>query len=350
MPRVIWKGAVSFGLVHIPVALYPATRSDDLDFDWLDRRTMDRVGYKRINKTTGKEVPREQIVRGYAYEKDRYVVLTDEDIRAANPVSTQTVDLLTFVDAAQIPFLYLDTPYFLAPDRRGEKVYALLREALVRSQKIGVANVVLHTKQHLAALIPLGPVLVLHTLRWSNEVRDWSELDVPAEGAKAAKLTAKEIDMAEKLIDDMSGTWDPAEYHDTFRDDILALVDRKVREGRTESVEPMDAERAAPRADNVIDLTDLLRQSLARRGRARARRTTQWKPPPPLASAHHGSQPPPNPRARRPRANGPSATEPTPCHAISPTTAASAISHRRRNPPARATKPTSAAPTAPCTS
>lgn len=269
MPRVIWKGAVSFGLVHIPVALYPATRSDDLDFDWLDRRTMDRVGYKRINKTTGKEVPREQIVRGYAYEKDRYVILTDEDIRAANPVSTQTVDLLTFVDAAEIPFLYLDTPYFLAPDRRGEKVYALLREALTRSQKIGVANVVLHTKQHLAALIPMGPVLVLHTLRWSNEVRDWSELDVPEEGAKAAKLTAKEIDMAEKLIDDMSGTWDPAEYHDTFRDDILALVDRKVREGRTESVEPMEAEHAAPRTGNVIDLTDLLRQSLAKRGKGK---------------------------------------------------------------------------------
>jgi len=269
MPRVIWKGAVSFGLVHIPVALYPATRSDDLDFDWLDRRTMDRVGYKRVNKATGKEVPREQIVRGYAYEKDRYVILTDDDIRAANPVSTQTVDLLAFVNAAEIPFLYLDTPYFLAPDRRGEKVYALLREALVRTQKIGVANVVLHTKQHLAALIPMGPVLVLHTLRWSNEVRDWSELDIPAEGAKAAKLTAKEIDMAEKLIDDMADTWDPTAYHDTFRDDILALVDRKVREGRTESVEPVEGERAAPRADNVIDLTDLLRQSLARRGKSK---------------------------------------------------------------------------------
>ena len=269
MPRVIWKGAVSFGLVHIPVALYPATRSDDLDFDWLDRRTMDRVGYKRVNKATGKEVPREQIVRGYAYEKDRYVILTDDDIRAANPVSTQTVDLLAFVNAAEIPFLYLDTPYFLAPDRRGEKVYALLREALVRTQKIGVANVVLHTKQHLAALIPMGPVLVLHTLRWSNEVRDWSELDIPAEGAKAAKLTAKEIDMAEKLIDDMADTWAPTAYHDTFRDDILALVDRKVREGRTESVEPVEGERAAPRADNVIDLTDLLRQSLARRGKSK---------------------------------------------------------------------------------
>ena len=269
MPRVIWKGAVSFGLVHIPVALYPATRSDDLDFDWLDRRTMDRVGYKRVNKATGKEVPREQIVRGYAYEKDRYVILTDDDIRAANPVSTQTVDLLAFVNAAEIPFLYLDTPYFLAPDRRGEKVYALLREALVRTQKIGVANVVLHTKQHLAALIPMGPVLVLHTLRWSNEVRDWSEFDIPAEGAKAAKLTAKEIDMAEKLIDDMADTWDPTAYHDTFRDDILALVDRKVREGRTESVEPVEGERAAPRADNVIDLTDLLRQSLARRGKSK---------------------------------------------------------------------------------
>ncbi|TXD54943.1 Ku protein [Ralstonia sp. TCR112] len=289
MPRVIWKGAVSFGLVHIPVALYPATRSDDLDFDWLDRRTMDRVGYKRINKTTGKEVPREQIVRGYAYEKDRYVILTDEDIRAANPVSTQTVDLLTFVDAAEIPFLYLDTPYFLAPDRRGEKVYALLREALTRSQKIGVANVVLHTKQHLAALIPMGPVLVLHTLRWSNEVRDWSELDLPEEGTKAAKLTAKEIDMAEKLIDDMSGTWDPAEYHDTFRDDILTLVDRKVREGRTESVEPMEAENAAPRTGNVIDLTDLLRQSLAKRGKGKG------------ASNDDDAEDEPAPRKRAPR-------------------------------------------------
>jgi DNA end-binding protein Ku len=289
MPRVIWKGAVSFGLVHIPVALYPATRSDDLDFDWLDRRTMDRVGYKRINKTTGKEVPREQIVRGYAYEKDRYVILTDEDIRAANPVSTQTVDLLTFVDAAEIPFLYLDTPYFLAPDRRGEKVYALLREALTRSQKIGVANVVLHTKQHLAALIPMGPVLVLHTLRWANEVRDWSELDLPEEGAKAAKLTAKEIDMAEKLIDDMSGTWDPAEYHDTFRDDILTLVDRKVREGRTESVEPMEAENAAPRTGNVIDLTDLLRQSLAKRGKGKG------------ASNDDDAEDEPAPRKRAPR-------------------------------------------------
>ena len=289
MPRVIWKGAVSFGLVHIPVALYPATRSDDLDFDWLDRRTMDRVGYKRINKTTGKEVPREQIVRGYAYEKDRYVILTDEDIRAANPVSTQTVDLLTFVDAAEIPFLYLDTPYFLAPDRRGEKVYALLREALTRSQKIGVANVVLHTKQHLAALIPMGPVLVLHTLRGANEVRDWSELDLPEEGAKAAKLTAKEIDMAEKLIDDMSGTWDPAEYHDTFRDDILTLVDRKVREGRTESVEPMEAENAAPRTGNVIDLTDLLRQSLAKRGKGKG------------ASNDDDAEDEPAPRKRAPR-------------------------------------------------
>ena len=298
MPRVIWKGAVSFGLVHIPVALYPATRSDDLDFDWLDRRTMDRVGYKRVNKATGKEVPREQIVRGYAYEKDRYVILTDDDIRAANPVSTQTVDLIAFVNAAEIPFLYLDTPYFLAPDRRGEKVYALLREALVRTQKIGVANVVLHTKQHLAALIPMGPVLVLHTLRWSNEVRDWSELDIPAEGAKAAKLTAKEIDMAEKLIEDMADTWDPTAYHDTFRDDILALVDRKVREGRTESVEPVEGERAAPRADNVIDLTDLLRQSLARRDKGKG-------------ASNDEAQEDPAPRKRTPRKAATKATRKT---------------------------------------
>src|ERR1700735_5624439 len=156
MSHMIWKGAISFGLVHVPVQLYPATQSEKVGFNLLDQRTIDPIGYKQINKRTGKEVTRENIVRGFEYEKDKYVVLSDEEIRAANPESTQTVDILAFVEAPEISFLYLDTPYFLAPDRKGEKVYALLREALKETGKIGIANVVLHNKTNLVGFIRVG--------------------------------------------------------------------------------------------------------------------------------------------------------------------------------------------------
>jgi DNA end-binding protein Ku len=261
---MIWKGAISFGLVHVPVQLYPATQSEKVGFNLLDKRTIDPIGYKQINKRTGKDVTRENIVRGFEYEKDRYVVLSDDEIRAANPESTQTVDILAFVDAPDISFLYLDTPYFLTPDRKGEKVYALLREAMKAAGKIGVASVVLHNKQHLAALIPLGPVLALNTLRWANEVRGLDEFKVPPEGMKAAGVSARELDMAKKLIDDMSDTWDPAQYHDTFRDDIMTLVERKVRAGKTEEITEVETPRESRKSADILDLSDLLRRSLGR--------------------------------------------------------------------------------------
>jgi DNA end-binding protein Ku len=264
MAHMIWKGAISFGLVHVPVQLYPATQSEKVGFNLLDKRTIDPIGYKQINKRTGKDVTRENIVRGFEYEKDRYVVLSDEEIRAANPESTQTVDILAFVDAPDISFLYLDTPYFLTPDRKGEKVYALLREAMTASGKIGVASVVLHNKQHLAALIPLGPVLALNTLRWANEVRGLDQFKLPPEGMKAAGVSAKELDMAKKLIDDMSETWDPTQYHDTFRDDIMALVERKIRAGKTEEVTEVETPRESRKSADILDLSDLLRRSLGR--------------------------------------------------------------------------------------
>ncbi|MGF6967481.1 DNA end-binding protein Ku [Paraburkholderia sp. WC7.3g] len=264
MAHMIWKGAISFGLVHVPVQLYPATQSEKVGFNLLDKRTIDPVGYKQINKRTGKDVTRDNIVRGFEYEKDRYVVLSDDEIRSANPESTQTVDILAFVDAPDISFLYLDTPYFLTPDRKGEKVYALLREAMTSSGKVGVASVVLHNKQHLAALIPLGPVLALNTLRWATEVRSLDEFKVPPEGMKAAGVSAKELDMAKKLIDDMSETWDPTQYHDTFRDDIMALVERKVRAGKTEEITEVETPRESRKSADILDLSDLLRRSLGR--------------------------------------------------------------------------------------
>jgi DNA end-binding protein Ku len=262
MPHMIWKGAISFGLVHVPVQLYPATQSEKVGFNLLDKRSMDPIGYKQINKNTGKEVTRDNIVRGFEYEKGKYVVMTDDEIRAANPESTQTVDILAFVDAPEISFLSLDVPYYLAPDRKGEKVYALLRDALKDTGKVGIASVVLHNKQHLAALIPVGPALALNTLRWADEVRDFDQFKFPDEDTKKAGVTPKELEMAKRLIDDMSDSWDPGKYHDTFRDDIMALVDKKVKQGKVAEVMKVEEGGEAKASADILDLSELLKRSL----------------------------------------------------------------------------------------
>ncbi len=261
MPRTIWKGAVSFGLVHIPVALVPATTRQGIDFDWLDKRSMDRVGYKRINKTTGEDIDSENIVKGVEYEKGNYVVISDDEIKAAHPKATQTVDIVAFVDAKDISFLYIDTPYYLTPDRRGEKVYALLRETLIETGKVGIANVVLRNKQHLAVVMPLGKALVMNTLRWADEVRGVEYLEMKDE-ALNADLNPRELDMAKRLVEDMSEEWNPEQYKDTFQDKIMDLVETKAREGKIEAVGGPE-EAADRRSADVIDLTELLKRSLA---------------------------------------------------------------------------------------
>jgi Ku protein, prokaryotic len=261
MPRAIWKGAISFGLVHIPVSLVSATSAQGVDFDWLDKRSMDPVGYKRINKTTGKEVSRENIVKGVAFEKGRYVVLSEDEIRSAHPKSTQTIEIIAFVASDQIPLQNIDTPYFLAPDKRGGKVYALLRETLKKTRKVALANVVLHTKQHLAALMPLESALVLVMLRWPAEVRSLDELELPGEVTKPS-LAKGELDMAKRLVEDMSADWQPENYRDSFQEKIMALVAKKAKAGKIEDVESQEGSDERKSAD-VIDLTELLKRSLA---------------------------------------------------------------------------------------
>ncbi|MBB4813838.1 MULTISPECIES: Ku protein [Pseudomonas] len=261
MPRAIWKGAISFGLVHIPVSLVSATSHQGVDFDWLDKRSMDPVGYKRINKTTGKEVTKENIVKGVAYEKGRYVVLSEDEIRSAHPKSTQTIEIIAFVASEQIPLQNIDTPYFLAPDKRGGKVYALLRETLKKTGKVALANVVLHTKQHLAALMPLESALVLVMLRWPAEVRGLDELELGSEVTKPS-LAKGELDMAKRLVEDMSADWQPEEYRDSFQEKIMALVEKKAKAGKIEDVESQEGADERKSAD-VIDLTELLKRSLA---------------------------------------------------------------------------------------
>ncbi|MFF7709159.1 Ku protein [Pseudomonas sp. NPDC007930] len=259
MPRAIWKGAVSFGLVHIPVALVSATAPHGVDFDWLDKRSLDPVGYKRVNKVTGKEMKKDDIVKGVALQKGQYVVLSEDEIRAAHPLATQTIDITAFIPREEIPLQHIDTPYYLAPDKRGEKVYALLRETLASTNKVALAEVVLHTRQYLCALMPLGEALVLVKLRWPAEVRGLDTLELPA-AARAPELKKTELAMAKKLVQDMSGHWAPDDYVDSFEAKIMALVEQKARQGKLEAVEQPEAE---PRKGaEVIDLTELLKRSL----------------------------------------------------------------------------------------
>ncbi|NML60918.1 Ku protein [Massilia sp. RP-1-19] len=271
MARSLWKGAISFGLVHIPVEMYPAVQNHTLDLTMLDRRDFSPVGFKRYNKNNQKEVSWDDIVKGYEYASGEYVVLSDEDLRRANPEATGTIDILAFVDAGQVPLLFYEQPYYLAPGKGGDKVYALLRETLRKAGKVGIARVVIRVKQHLAALVCVGDTIVLNTLRYADEIREAGELKIPASDAKAAQLSDKELKMAMALVEGMSEEWRPEEYHDTYREDVMALVEKKVAANETKAITMPGKEKAAPSSGNVIDLVALLQQSIGKKpGKAAA--------------------------------------------------------------------------------
>lgn len=260
--RSIWKAAISFGLVHVPVSLHTATDEQEVDFDWLDKRTMDPVGYKRINKRTGKEIGKDNIVKGVKLEGNEYVALSDDEIKNAYPKRTQTIEIETFVKATDISFVYNEKSYYLVPEVKAQRVYALLREALTKAGVIGIARFVLHNKEHLAALIPAGPALMLGTLRWAEEIRSPDALELPKVGASANSLKPAELKMAQHLIEQMTSDWKPEQFKDDFTSAVRALVQRKAKAGEKANVEPFE-EAPAQGESNVIDLTDLLRQSLS---------------------------------------------------------------------------------------
>jgi DNA end-binding protein Ku len=277
MPRPLWNGAISFGLVNVPVSVFSAATHEGVSFDWLDKRDMAPVGYKRVNKKTGKEVPKEQIAKGLEYADGQYVVLSDAEIKAANSKATQTIDIVAFVDAECISPLYFDTPYYLAPGKRGEKVYALLRETLRKEKKVGIAYVVLQTKQHLAALMVLDNHLTMMTLRWASEIRDTKGIDAPPASLKSAGVRDNELKMATQLVKDMSEKWVPGQYHDKFHDDIMALVKKKVAAGKGKVVVEPDA-GVEEKPSNVIDLMALLQESLSKKaGGAKAKPAVKRK-------------------------------------------------------------------------
>jgi len=258
MARGLWKGAISFGLVNVPVELHSAKKkSAELDMTMLDKRDLAPVGYKRVNKATGKEVAWGDVVKGYEYKDDKYVVLSDEDFRRANPEAAKTVDILAFVELSEIQPQYFDTPYYLKPEKRGEKAYALLRDTLDKAGKAGIASVVIRTKQYLAALVAQDELLVLNTLRYADELKDPAELEIPK-----AKVTAKELDMAMRLVEDMADEWHPDKYKDTYKDDLLKRIKEKVKAGETEEITEPEKEPRKEKSADVIDLMSLLRKSV----------------------------------------------------------------------------------------
>jgi DNA end-binding protein Ku len=281
----MWKGAISFGLVHLPVELYPAVSDNSLDLHMLDRRDFAPIGFKRYNKNTGKEVSWDDIIKGYEYATDEYVVLSDEDLRRANPEATQTIDILAFVDAGQVPLIYYEQPYYLAPGKGGDKVYALLRETLREVGKIGIANVVIRVKQHLAALVCVGDTIVLNTLRFPDEIRPTDELKIPDASSKAAQISEKELQMAKALVEGMSEKWKPNQYHDTYREDVMAMVKKKIAANQTKTITMPEPEQDKPAKSNVIDLVSLLQASLGKKpARAAADDDDDDDDPPPRKS------------------------------------------------------------------
>ena len=262
MARAIWKGSISFGLVNIPIALYPATRREELKFRLLRKSDLSPVNYKRVAEKDGREVPWDQIVKGYEYEKGRYVVLKDEDFERVDLEATQTVDIQDFVDQEEIDPMFFYKPYYLEPQKGGDKAYALLRDALKDSNKVGIAKVVIKTRQYLAGVKPEDGALVLELMHFADELADPQKLHVP----KKLEIGKREMTMAKSLIDSMSSKWEPQKYKDDYREALMEVIEEKVEAGGKEIEEKP---KKALKPTKVIDLVSVLQKSLEQTGSAK---------------------------------------------------------------------------------
>lgn len=261
--RAIWKGAISFGLVSVPVGVYSATRSEELKFRLLRAGDLSPINYKRVAEVDGKEVPWEQIVKGYEYEKGRFVVLKDEDFKRVDLEATQTIEIMDFVPLAEINPVHFMRPYYLEPQRGGANAYALLRDVLAETGKAGIAKVVIKTRQHLAAVKANGDALVLELMHFADEVTSYTALNIP----KKAESGRRELEMAKALVDQMTTSWDPARYTDDYRSALMKVIEQKIESGGKELPEPKRAQRPAT---NVVDLLSVLQESLDRAGKGSA--------------------------------------------------------------------------------
>lgn len=264
MPRAIWKGSISFGLVTIPVGLHTATRREELKFRMLRKSDLSPINYKRVAEVDGKEVPWEEIVKGYEYEKGKFVVLTEEDFKRVDLEAAETIDIVDFVKLDEINPIFFNKPYYLEPQRGGAGAYALLRDVLAKTNKTGVAKVVIRNRQHLAAVKANGKMLVLEIMHFADDLVSADEFKVPEE----KQLGKREEEMAMTLVEQMTEKWDPTRYTDEYKSVLMKVIDRKIESGGKE----LPTEKTAHRkATNVIDLVEVLQRSLNEAGKGGAK-------------------------------------------------------------------------------
>jgi len=275
--RAIWKGSISFGLVNIPIALYPATRREELKFRLLRAKDLSPVNYKRVAEKDGREVPWDEIVKGYEYEKGKFVVLNDKDFQRVDLEATQTVDIQDFVDIDEIDPMYFYKPYHLEPQKGGDKAYVLLREALADGKKVGIAKVVIKTRQYLAGVKALKHALVLELMHFAEELLDAEKLNVP----KKLEIGKREKDMAEALVKSMSSKWDPEKYHDDYREALMEVIEEKVESGGKEIEEKPKEKKPSTK---VIDLVAVLKESLEKSQGAKKKKSA------PKKAKHHAKK------------------------------------------------------------
>ena len=257
--RAIWKGSISFGLVTIPVALHTATKYEELKFRLLRKSDLSPINYKRVAEVDGREVPWEEVVKGYEYEKGKFVVLTDADFKRVDIEAAETIDIVDFVDLEEINPIFFHKPYYLEPQKGGSGAYGLLRDVLAKKNRTGIAKVVIRTRQHLAAVKPNGKLLVLELMHFADELVSPEGLKIPE-----SKLGKRELEMADTLVEQMTETWDPRRYTDDYKSNLMKIIEAKVEAGG----KPLPAEKhRAPKATNVIDLVAVLQQSLAEAGK-----------------------------------------------------------------------------------
>jgi len=279
MQRSLWRGAISFGLIYVPVELFTASKDGALNLHLLDSRDFAPVGYQRINKSNGKNVDWQHIVKGYEYKKGQYVALSDDDFKHANIKATETIQIDTFTSAEDIPPMFFETPYYLAPAKGGEKVYALLREALKSTHKVAVASFVMRGRQHLCAVTALGEHLMLLTLRFASEVLP-PAAQAKVGGAKGAGVKASELTMAKQLVEQMSGPWNPSAFKDTYRADLMRRIQEKIRKKQIHSLAGVDEPHDERPKAQVIDLMEALKRSLKNQPSAKSpRRVSGGKVP-----------------------------------------------------------------------
>ena len=256
--KSIWKGAIAFGLVNIPVSLFSAEDSNELKFNYIDSRDENKIKYKRVNEVTGEEVPWDNIVKAFEFEDGNYVVMTDEDFEKADPVASKTVDIETFISREELSLIYLEKPYYIAPTKGGEKPYVLLREALKKAEKVAIARVVIRTKEHLAVIYTNEDGLVLNLIRFHEDIRSMAQLDIP----QSVKITDKEMDLAQSLIDGMTEAWKPENYKDQFSDAIMKRIEAKSKKKGKNMDEEEPVEEVTKTSGKVVDIMDLLKKSV----------------------------------------------------------------------------------------